>query len=52
MLQGHTKLSESRNNSVERTRMLAPRNVWVWTEVPEATTFKEHRYLRARDDDI
>ena len=31
--------------------MLAPGNVWVWKEVSEAVTVKEHGYLRVRDDD-
>ena len=52
MFQGHAEWSGDRNSSVERTRMFAPGNVWVWEGVSKATTVKEHRYLRARDDGI
>ena len=51
MYQPHAEWSESRNDTVERARMLASGNVWVWEEVSEAVTVKEHGYLRARDDD-
>jgi len=32
--------------------MLAPGNVWVWREVSEAATIKEHGYLCAGNDHI
>jgi hypothetical protein len=46
----HAEYSGNRNSSVERTRILAPGKVWVWEEISEATTVKEHGYIRAGND--
>ena len=47
----HAEYSGNGNGLVERTRILASANVWVWKEISEAATVKEYGYLRAGDDD-